>query len=314
MRLEQFEYVIAVADAGSMNRAADVLHVSQQNISKAIGQLEREMQVTIFYRSKKGVLLTADGEKIYQFAFKQIEDYKALQKRLYEIQCNHLSGTISICTMNCGTSMIIPQMLCYFYKKYPNVKLNISDGTAKDVIQQVKEEKADVGFITYQVLNGAIYPELSNLLEVVPLLSGRLHFWVRKESSYAKQGFITLQGASQESILVDNIIDLEMLKPRFAIEGLELKINHQANNLQLLSQLIINGQGIFPDMLLSTKELLYSYVFEKKDLIAVPVYSEVNEYSAIGYVVHKNQKRDTLMSHMRKYLESIKKSGGNICD
>ena len=62
MRLEQFEYVEAVVQYGSMTAAAWHLHLSQQNISKGIKQLEDELGIIVFSRTKKGSVLTSQGD------------------------------------------------------------------------------------------------------------------------------------------------------------------------------------------------------------------------------------------------------------
>lgn len=64
VRTEQFEAVIVSADLKSMQKAAETLHTSSQNISRLIRTFEEEMQVKVFVRNKHGVFLTDDGEYI----------------------------------------------------------------------------------------------------------------------------------------------------------------------------------------------------------------------------------------------------------
>ena len=68
MQLSQLMYFITVAEQGSINKAAEKLFVTQPNLSKAIGNLESELKVRIFDRTNKGVMLTEDGKKLYQYA------------------------------------------------------------------------------------------------------------------------------------------------------------------------------------------------------------------------------------------------------
>lgn len=67
LRLEQFEAIIAVVHTKSMQKAADILHTSVQNVSKLVKQLEEELQVQIFIRNKFGLFLTKEGENIYDY-------------------------------------------------------------------------------------------------------------------------------------------------------------------------------------------------------------------------------------------------------
>ena len=68
MQLSQLMYFVTVAEQGSINKAAEKLFVTQPNLSKAIGNLESELKVRIFDRTNKGVILTEDGKKLYEYA------------------------------------------------------------------------------------------------------------------------------------------------------------------------------------------------------------------------------------------------------
>ncbi|MCQ4863893.1 LysR family transcriptional regulator [Pseudoflavonifractor phocaeensis] len=68
MRLEQLEYVTEIAKCHSMTRAAANLFVTQPALSESLNSLERELDFTIFRRSKQGMTLTAAGEKFYEEA------------------------------------------------------------------------------------------------------------------------------------------------------------------------------------------------------------------------------------------------------
>ena len=61
MTLTQLNYIITIAETKSMNKAAEKLYVSQPSLTNAIKELEKELGITIFYRSGRGVTLTNDG-------------------------------------------------------------------------------------------------------------------------------------------------------------------------------------------------------------------------------------------------------------
>ena len=75
MRLEQFEYLMAIHETHSISLASQNLHVSQQNISKAIQNLENELETVLLQRSNHGTFLTAAGLIVLKHA----------QKIFYEI-------------------------------------------------------------------------------------------------------------------------------------------------------------------------------------------------------------------------------------
>ena len=81
MTLQQLRYLIAIAEHGSMNAAAQAMYVSQSNLSTAIKDLEKEFGITIFTRSNRGVSLTNDGTELLSYARQIVEQADILRER-----------------------------------------------------------------------------------------------------------------------------------------------------------------------------------------------------------------------------------------
>lgn len=61
MTLQQLHYVITISEVGSLNKAAEILYISQPSLSSAVQDLENELGFPLFHRSGKGMSLTNDG-------------------------------------------------------------------------------------------------------------------------------------------------------------------------------------------------------------------------------------------------------------
>lgn len=68
MTLTQLNYLITIAETGSFNKAAEQLYLSQPSLTSAMKELEKELGITLFYRSKRGVTLTGDGTEFLYYA------------------------------------------------------------------------------------------------------------------------------------------------------------------------------------------------------------------------------------------------------
>lgn len=83
IQIQQLTYFVAIAEQGSINKAAEKaaekLFVTQPNLSKAISNLENELKVRIFNRTNKGVALTDEGKKLYQYARTIINQMELIQ-------------------------------------------------------------------------------------------------------------------------------------------------------------------------------------------------------------------------------------------
>lgn len=67
MNILYLKYAVAVAKAGSLNKAAEELFIAQPNLSRAVKELEKELGIVIFDRNSKGITLTMDGERLISY-------------------------------------------------------------------------------------------------------------------------------------------------------------------------------------------------------------------------------------------------------
>lgn len=79
MNIVYLKYAVAVAKAGSLNKAAEELYIAQPNLSRAIKELEKELGIIVFDRNSKGITLTPDGERLISYG-------KILLKQINEIE------------------------------------------------------------------------------------------------------------------------------------------------------------------------------------------------------------------------------------
>ncbi|MBS5726059.1 MAG: LysR family transcriptional regulator [Clostridiales bacterium] len=80
MNLLHMKYAVEIAEAGSINKAAERLYVGQPNLSRAVKELEASLGVTIFDRSSKGMFLTPDGEIFIRSAKNILNQVDAVEK------------------------------------------------------------------------------------------------------------------------------------------------------------------------------------------------------------------------------------------
>ena len=95
MTLQQLRYLIAIAEFGSINAAAQNLYASQSNLSTAIKELETELGITIFTRSNRGVTLTNDGTELLGYARQVIQQADMLSERYAKGSSSHARLTVS---------------------------------------------------------------------------------------------------------------------------------------------------------------------------------------------------------------------------
>ena len=73
MTLQQLKYAITVAQTGTITEAAEKLYISQPSLTNAIHELEKEMNIEIFTRTNKGIIISKDGEDFLGYARQVLE-------------------------------------------------------------------------------------------------------------------------------------------------------------------------------------------------------------------------------------------------
>ena len=84
MTLQQLQQIITIADSGSMNEAAKKMFISQPSLSAAVKELEKEIGISIFVRSNRGIVITPEGEEFLGYARQIIEPVSYTHLRAHE--------------------------------------------------------------------------------------------------------------------------------------------------------------------------------------------------------------------------------------
>ncbi|MBW8309842.1 MAG: LysR family transcriptional regulator [Candidatus Paracaedibacteraceae bacterium] len=132
-----------VAREGSMNKAAAKLNVSQPSLSILIGDLEYNLKTQLFERLPTGVRLTAQGERLYAFAEKMLQQAESFERVFYEKE-DQATGEIKIITTPfVGSEWLVPS-LDEFLNKYPDIRIKIMLSS-----ENINLTEADIAICTF---------------------------------------------------------------------------------------------------------------------------------------------------------------------
>lgn len=142
MQLQQLTYFVEIAERGSINKAAEALFVTQPNLSKAIINLEAELNVEILLRTNKGVVLTEEGKKLYQYARTILNQIELINNMAPKEPPRLLSiASYPILTMG--------RLVSQFYLDHrdENISLKLMECRIQQVMERVENNEAEIGFI-----------------------------------------------------------------------------------------------------------------------------------------------------------------------
>jgi len=136
-----------VAKCGNFTMASEHLFISQPAVSQSIKQLETSLGCTLFIRTSKGVKLTAEGETLFQYISKGIEQIKLGEKRL-KAQLSLESGEIYIGASDMTLEYYLLPYLERFHKMYPKIRIIITNGPTPETLAKLKNNIIDFGVIS----------------------------------------------------------------------------------------------------------------------------------------------------------------------
>ncbi|EOS73972.1 hypothetical protein C817_04818 [Dorea sp. 5-2] len=301
MTLIQLHYLIVIAETNSLNKAAEQLYVSQPSLTSAIKELEKELGVTLLYRSGRGVTLTNDGVEFLLYAKQLYSQYEAVLEKYGMGGAHKKKFGVSTQHYSFAVKAFVDMAKEFDMSRY---EFAVRETRTAEVIRDVSTMKSEVGILYLCDFNRKSMEKLlkSASLEFHHLIECQAYVYIWKNHPLAKEKTIRFEQLNGYPCLSFEQGDNSSFY--FAEEILStneysqvIKANDRATMLNLMVGL--NGYTLCSGII--CEELNGS------DYIAVPFQEDeqnLNIVMEIGYVVRKN----TILSKMGElYVDKLKK-------
>lgn len=165
MNMLHVKYAVEIANVGSINKASDILLVSQPNLSRAIKQLEKSLGITIFARSSKGMYLTPEGEEFITYAKKilaQIDEVEAIYKSNSQQQ--------KIFSISVPRASYISYAFAQFTKNIDEntkVKIFYKEANSMQIIENIVHAGYKLGVIRYEGIYDKYFKKILDENELI---------------------------------------------------------------------------------------------------------------------------------------------------
>lgn len=146
MELRVLQYFLTVTQEEGINRAADVLHITQPTLSRQLSQLEEEVGVKLFHRGARKITLTNEGILLKRRAEEILALVDKTEKELVE-QEQLVDGKIVIGSGEVAAVQALPPIIRSFREKYPLVTYDIFTANADVVKEQMEKGLIDIGIL-----------------------------------------------------------------------------------------------------------------------------------------------------------------------
>ena len=300
MTIQQLRYAVAISEAGSLNKASETLYVAQPSLTSAVQELEKELGVTVFSRSGRGVTLTNDGVEFIHYARQVLQQYDGLLEKYGKAGTRKKKFGISAQHYSFAVKSFVEMVRQFGTEEY---EFAIRETRTRDVIDDVFTGKSELGILYLSDFNRKPLEKLlhANALEFHPLTSCEAYVYLWRGHPLAEKRVIRFadlapypclsfeQGDSSSFYYAEEILSTADY-PR------TIKATDRATMLNLMVGL--NGYTLCSGVI--SEELNGS------DYIAVPFEAEdgaVGRRMEIGYLTKKNLILSDLAQHYIRELD-----------
>ncbi len=191
MTLQQLKYLVTVAECKNITEAAEKLFISQPSLSAAIHNLEKEMGVTAFVRSNKGVSITREGEELLSFARNLLEQADIMKDRF----CNDKSRMPKF-SVSCQHYSFAVNAFVDVVNKYNTNVYNfiLRETQTGEIIDDVANGNSELGILYLSEHNEDVLTKLLKKNELIfeEIFKASPHVFISKNHPLANKDIITL--------------------------------------------------------------------------------------------------------------------------
>jgi len=236
VEIRRLRYFVAVAELGSLGRAADVLRVAQPALTRQVRLLEQELGVTLFTRSRRGMHLTEDGRELLG----DVSDpLRQLDAALHNIRSNNtgLSGQIAMGMTPTVTYFLAQKMLERMAEIAPNVVLRIVEGSGTQLSDGLLSGELDLGLLYEPLIDQRLVNRELLIEEMV--IVGAVGSGVVPEKA------LTIEELTKLPLILPNPKNgLRSITERYAAKfGVHFQIRFVIDSFPVLKEMIRNGHG-----------------------------------------------------------------------
>lgn len=242
MSLMKYQALVSAVELGSLTRAAEELGCTQSAISHSIDKLEAELGFVLVKRSRAGVKLTTEGERLMPAVRNLLNSAEQLNQTVASIRGLDY-GTVRIGTFTSVAVHWLPGVLQEFQHDYPNVDFILKNGDYYDVEQWLADGSIDVGFVNVPCALDC---------ECIPLMEDRLLAILPMNSRFANYPKFPVIECETEPFI--SLLESSAQDSRRALEaaGVKPNVRFYTKDDYAIIAMVEKGLGmsIMPELLL----------------------------------------------------------------
>ncbi|MBQ7219813.1 MAG: LysR family transcriptional regulator [Synergistaceae bacterium] len=146
MGIREMNYIIAIAEEGSISKAAERLFMAQSSLSQYLAGLEHEVGSRLFVRTSTGVRPTESGRLIISYAYRELSEYHRLRDEIQDVEALK-GGRVILGISTFRGTFLLPPVLEKFGREYPGVHVEIVEANSMALERMLKAGTIDIALV-----------------------------------------------------------------------------------------------------------------------------------------------------------------------
>jgi DNA-binding transcriptional LysR family regulator len=295
MDLKQLQYFVVCAQTGSFSDAAKVLYSTQPSVSKVVKALEDALGMQLFERLPRGIRLTVQGQKVYQYASRITNEISVLENMASHGMTKWIRVSLN------PSSWFANQFVDFYNETYEkNYHFQLTTAGVRSVMDRVRDYVDDIGFvyILSQQKENFLHEISRNKLQFVPMYETDVVFYPGKETELCDSG-----KSKVELKDLDGVRFIQNYQDEFFDIGSVHEESFQWKDIDI--SVLTNSDYIMEKMLKNSRvsNVSGSYLSENKTGTTPGIPLNMGDSKVLfGYIVHKGEKIDESVQELIDFL------------
>lgn len=296
MTLQQLRYVVMVAEKGTISEAAKELFISQPSLTNAIKELENEMQVSIFSRTNRGIVISNKGDEFLGYARQVLEQADLLEEKFLNVKKQSPIFSVSAQHYSFAVNAFVDVIREFGGNQYD---FTLRETQTYEIIEDVSRLKSEVGILYTSSKNEEIILKMIKQKGLVfeELFTAKPHVFISSKHPLAEKTMITIEDLEEYPYLSFEQGDYNSFYfSEEILSTLDRNKNIKVRDRATLFNLAVGLNGYTVSTGIISKEL------NGENIIARPL--QVDEMIHVGIITQKDM---SLSRYGRTYVEVLKK-------
>ena len=285
MDLKQLQYFVVCAQTGSFSDAAKVLYSTQPSVSKVVKALEDALGMQLFERLPRGIRLTVQGQKVYQYASRITNEISVLENMASHGMTKWIRVSLN------PSSWFANQFVDFYNETYEkNYHFQLTTAGVRSVMDRVRDYVDDIGFvyILSQQKENFLHEISRNKLQFVPRKETELY-----DSGKSKVELKDLDGVRFIQNYQDEFFDIGSVHEE-SFQWKDIDISVLTNSDYIMEKMLKNSR---------VSNVSGSYLSENKTGTTPGIPLNMGDSKVLfGYIVHKGEKIDESVQELIDFL------------